>query len=377
MKLFDRYMIKYLFFTTIIIAVILAAIILLTQSLRFLELVINSGASSGMFWYLTMLALPRFLEIIIPIAMMVSVIFTYNRMIMDSELVVMRSFGQSPMDFARPAIYLAIFFCSIMWFTMSWLGPKSLHYLQSLKHEIKAQYSIALFKEGIFNQIGSNFTVYIRQKTKQGELKGLMIHDSRKELPNPVTIIARKGTLLSSNGEYKVILYDGSRQEYDPNKKTLNKLKFDKYTINMPSETTSLDKRWKEPDERTLIELFNPDMTQADDRSNIRNINIEIHRRIITPFLVICYTLISLAFLLLGTLDRKGQTKNIIAAISSVVLVQALYIASYNIARNTDFGIFLMYFLVITPSLVSLFLLSSKSEKLRLRFLNMMREAKI
>jgi lipopolysaccharide export system permease protein len=83
----NRYIFKNLFLATVFIAVTLAAVIFLTQSLRFLELVINSGASGGAFWMLTMLALPRFFEIILPIALMAGIIFTYNRMTADSELV--------------------------------------------------------------------------------------------------------------------------------------------------------------------------------------------------------------------------------------------------------------------------------------------------
>jgi hypothetical protein len=103
----NRYIFKNLFLATVFIAVTLAAVIFLTQSLRFLELVINSGASGGAFWMLTMLALPRFFEIILPIALMAGIIFTYNRMTADSELVVMRGLGLSPLQQAKPALVLA------------------------------------------------------------------------------------------------------------------------------------------------------------------------------------------------------------------------------------------------------------------------------
>ena len=60
MNIFDRYIFKNLLIATVFVAVTLAVVIFLTQSLRFLELVIESGASSSAFWVLTMLALPRF-----------------------------------------------------------------------------------------------------------------------------------------------------------------------------------------------------------------------------------------------------------------------------------------------------------------------------
>ena len=63
-------------------------VILLTQSLRFLELVIESGASSGSFWILTLLALPRFFEIIGPLSLMAATIFVYNRWSYDTFKVI-------------------------------------------------------------------------------------------------------------------------------------------------------------------------------------------------------------------------------------------------------------------------------------------------
>ena len=102
MNIFDRYIFKNLVIATVFIAVTLAAVIFLTQSLRFLELVIESGASSGSFWVLTLLALPRFFEIILPLSLMAAVLFLYSRMTSDSELIVVRSVGYAPSTLARP-----------------------------------------------------------------------------------------------------------------------------------------------------------------------------------------------------------------------------------------------------------------------------------
>ena len=80
LNIFSRYVMKNLTFVTVFVTLTLALIIMMTQSLRFLELVINSGASSSSFWLLAVLALPRFLEVILPIAFMIAGIFVYNRM---------------------------------------------------------------------------------------------------------------------------------------------------------------------------------------------------------------------------------------------------------------------------------------------------------
>ena len=57
---FDRYLLRQLITALIFISFTLAGVVMLVQSLRFLELVIDSGASSFSFWALTFLSLPRF-----------------------------------------------------------------------------------------------------------------------------------------------------------------------------------------------------------------------------------------------------------------------------------------------------------------------------
>lgn len=383
--LFDRYVLKGLAQATFFTAIVLAAIILLTQSLRFLELIINSGASSGTFWLLTFLALPRFLEVVLPIALMISTIFIYNRMMSDSEIVVMRAAGRSPMQLARPAFVLGIIVTLTLLFITTWLAPVSLSNMQKMRQVIKAQYSMLLFREGIFNSIGKDLTVYIHNRTKEGELEGLLIHDSRSELPAPVTIIAKRGLIVATDEGQQVLVYDGSRQDFNEKTGALNRLDFERYSIDLP-EAVAVSKRWKEASERTFWELLHPDMNNAIDVEHREKFIIEANRRIIGPFLALGFVCISLCCLLLGPVDRRGQAKRILWAVMAVILLQGLYLSVFNIATQSLFGLSLshvvnlgaisltaqslfglslLYLVVFSPIIFCLFFLSSFGEKMR------------
>ena len=364
MGIFDRYIFKNLLIATAFIAITLAAVILLTQSLRFLELVIESGASSSSFWILTMLALPRFFEIILPLSLMGATLFLYNRMTNDSELVVARSTGYAPSAMARPAIILSLFTTLVLLFITMWAAPKSISTMQEMRQAIKAQFSTLLFREGVFNQAGKGLTVYVRERDSDGTLLGLMIHDSREPDVPPSTILAKRGTLISSETGYQVVVFEGTRQQYDPVRENLKRLNFDQYTIDLP-ENDPVRQRWAEPDERTIFELFSPDPTVERDLESLRDFKIEVHRRIISPLLAVVFTLIACALLLVGPINRRGQAKRIVLAVSAVVIIQGLYIAAYNMARQSDFGLVFMYVLVIVPGLLSIFVLSGFSERWR------------
>jgi lipopolysaccharide export system permease protein len=116
MTVIDRYIFKQILIATVFVTLVLAALIFLMQSLRFIDLVINSGASGIYIWLQTFLYLPGFFEIILPIGTVAAVLFIYNRLTMDSELIVLRGLGFSPARLARPAILLSGILAIILFF---------------------------------------------------------------------------------------------------------------------------------------------------------------------------------------------------------------------------------------------------------------------
>ncbi len=367
-KIFDAYIIKNLSFATVFIAVTLATIILMTQSLKFLELIINSGASSSAFWQLSFLALPRFFEVILPIAVMIATIFVYNRMAGDSEITVMRNAGYSAFNMARPALILGLILsCSLFFITM-WLAPVSLAGMTKMRQVVKAQYSTLIFQAGVFNPIGKHLTVFVDRRNSKGELEGLLIHDNRPENPAPVTVVAKRGQVVSTSEGQQVLVYDGSRQEFNKRNGALNRLDFSRYSIDLP-DSEAVKSRWKEPDERTLFELISYDRNNTNNIKNKADFFVEINRRVSSIILPLTYIGIVLSCLLLGPMNRRGQFKKIIVAVVAVILIQGLFLSVTNYAFKNYIGVLFMYLIALVPLLVSLYLLSGASEALRRSFL--------
>ncbi len=354
MLIVDRYVFRNVAIAAVFVIAVLAVLVLLTQSLRFLEFVINSGASGFMFWALTLLTLPKFFEIILPIGLMASAVFVYNRMIMDSELVAMRALGFSPFRLARPALLLSGVLGVVLFFVMGWIAPLANDFSHQLKQSLRGQMGSFLFREGIFNQAGKGLMVYVRERESSGNLRGLLIHDSRDTLKAPSTIIADSGVLVITDEGQKVLVYDGSRQDFDTKTSVLKRLDFRQYTIDLPSSEGGKQQRWKEPDERSFTKLFSPDLSNVDDRSKRKAFRLEIHRRLLTPFLVPGFTLVALLFLLQGPVDRRGQSRKILMAISIVVLLQILYLGAYNLAKQSPVGYPIMYLAALFPMVASL-----------------------
>lgn len=359
---FDRYLLKHLALACGFIALALAMIITLTQSLRFLELIINSGASGLSFLALTLLAMPRFFEVILPISLMIGTIFVYNRLQGDSELVVLRAAGLSPMVQARPALILAGL-CAFGLFLMAgWLAPLALSKMQMMRVAIKAEYSNFLLREGVFNQVGKDMTVFIERRGDDGALEGIMIHDSRASNPFPVTVIAKRGVVITDEEIEQVLVFDGSRQSYNPKTGALSRLDFEKYSLDLP-DSGPVGQRYREPDERTIPELFHPSAEVKAEPKLLREFLVEAHRRFASPFLAISFTAIALCFVLLGHVTRQGMGGRILAASIVVICLQGLYLMAYNIAIDHLGGLILMHGLVWIPLILCLLCLSPLREK--------------
>ncbi len=95
MKEIPRYVFGQLVVVALVVTVALTLAVWLTRSLRLIDLMVNRGLSVDTFLWLVILLLPTFLGVVLPIATFCAVLFIYNKLTMDSEVVVMRAAGLS------------------------------------------------------------------------------------------------------------------------------------------------------------------------------------------------------------------------------------------------------------------------------------------
>lgn len=357
MQIINRSIIKQLAIATSFIVVILAFLVLLTQSLKYLELIVNSGATALSFWIITLLSLPSFLEVILPIGTVAAILFVYNRMAHDSELVVLRALGFSPLRLAAPALKLSLTLAIFLFLVMGWMAPSFKADAIKMRKDITAQMTTMIFREGVFTKADDGLMVYVRNRSQDGFLEGLIIHDARKSTQQPTTVFAKRGILVVTDTGHQVVVYDGSRQEFDPLKSTVKRLDFDRYTIDMPQESKAAADRRAEADELILPQLLDKTAVRHN-RGLKKEYRVEIQKRFITPLMIPTFCLIGLAFLLSGAYSRRGQSKKILLASVAIIAVQILFLSSYNIAKHSSGGFALMLISVFLPSLAALFFLS-------------------
>lgn len=347
-----RYMIRQLIWWTIVVATSLTCIVWLTQSLRFVEMIVNTGLSVTTFVTFTLLLLPSFLSLIGPIAVFAAVMFTYTKMLNDSEIVVLRASGLSPLKIGRPAIILASIIMVLGYLNSVYFMPSTFREFKDLQREFRSELSSLFLQEGVFNPVVSGITVFVRERSKDGELYGIIIHDERQP-DKPVTMMAEKGAIVSSGAGPRVLMVNGNRQEVRADDGRLSLLYFDRYTFDLSALNKSELALWREPGERYLHELIFP-LAQEENIYNFRKLRMEGIFRLSSPLLYLAFTAIALALLLGGDFNRRGQFLRILIAVLAVTAVQVAVIASKSLGEKIHEAETVLYMLPILVTAVFL-----------------------
>jgi lipopolysaccharide export system permease protein len=360
----DRYILRQCFGVMVFVTAALSAAIWLAQSLRLIDLIVNRGLSIEVFLYLALLILPRFLDIVLPIGVFIAVLFTFNRLAAESELVVMRSAGLSHLALAKPVFVLAGIAFLILMSLSAYFLPASNRAFKDLQFEIRNRFVSSLLQEGTFTTISDKLTIYIRGRDERGELVGLLINDNR-EPHRPVTILAERGVFADTPAGSRIVMVNGNRQQFDPETRKLSLLTFDRYTLDLDSLHDAPVIRFREAQERFLDELFFP-APEIDPALRLI-FSVEAHQRILIPLSTLSFCLIPLVCLLPGEFNRRGQLRRVLLAIAVAFVFQLLDIGVNNLASRSAAAIPLMYATDLVPFILGLAILMRGNIRLGFR----------
>ena len=326
----DRYVFRQLLGALLLVTLGLVALIWLTQSLRFVELVVNRGLSFVVFLKLTGLLIPGFVSIILPITTFVVVQFLYQRLSMDRELTVMRAAGLSPLAMARPALAVALVAMAGHYALNLWLVPASATAFRAYQWEIRNHIAAFLLQEGVFTTVSDDLVVYVRAKQTDGTLRGIMVDDAR-DRSQRATILAETGRLMDGANGPRVLLENGTRQVIDQRTGQLNVLSFKENWVDLAAPTRTTGARLRDPAEMSIAGLLNPPEGVVMAR-DIPKWRVEAHRRLSAPLTTLSFTMVALVAVLGGAFRRHGGLLRPFLGICAVVALVATGLALDSLA---------------------------------------------
>jgi lipopolysaccharide export system permease protein len=344
----DRYLARSVVLATLAIALTLTGAIWLTQSLKFVDLTLNRGLPVGTFLEISVLILPNFLTVILPLALFGAILFTVSRLQGDSELPVMQAVGLSPLRIARPMLLLGVVVVGIGYGLTLWVLPTSYRAFKDMQTELRNSYAALLIQEGVFTQIDKGVTLFVREQSSGGALFGVLVQDERQPA-RPSTYLAAEGRLTATAGGPRLSLIKGSRQELDRKDGRISTLYFDSYSVDIGRVTGgSALSRDRESTELYVTELLTP--KGVSDPRRLASFRTEAHQRLAGPLYTPMYVLVALACLLGGSFSRRGMARKVLTAVVIAIGVQAMGFGLSNLAGKADWAVVALY---VLPLLVS------------------------
>jgi len=327
MTLLFRYLSKKFLIVASSLVVILIASVWLTQSLRFIEIIVNHSVSLGGYFSLIIYLIPDLMATILPIGLLVGGLHVYSKLIMDHEIEAIRSVGLSNTAIAKPLVALGLLGTVLVFFINIYIIPLSFQQFRNQEHQIKNQFSASLIREGAFNLL-HGITAYVRERGPQGEFKGIFIynpHLPEGKSENIHTIIAEEGFIHQGPNGVALVLKNGSRQEKDKTTGKTSFFSFDEFVFDLEKTVKKESPRIAKPYEKSLSELFAE--VPGEDEQTQGRMRAEGHQRLLTPWLALIDSLIVCLAMLKGDFNRKKKRHRVcLGAVLALFVHVTLYV---------------------------------------------------
>jgi len=342
----------------------LAAIAILTQGLNQLDIIITNRRAGFAFAWVTVLALPQLISLILPMAVFIAVVYALNRMHSESEIAVLYGAGVSRQRLARPILQLATLAAIVHLIINVVVQPWSFEERRKVFYDLRTDIASSLIEEGSFTFPSEDLTLYARSRGGGGELRDLLINDARGE--RPITFTARAGAIVTIDGAPAIVMRDGQvQQENDDG--GVDVLDFDRYPLKFDGVFEEPDLFFLKASDRTLYDLIFPDRTSHYDQRNVDEFLAEAHGRLSAPLLNIVLAMVALVGVLMGDFSRRGYGRRIMwAAIIALVIRLAALITQAAAADQPELNP-IQYALPVLVIVVASFLLGGKTSRKKRR----------
>ncbi|MDB5446470.1 MAG: hypothetical protein JWQ97_1787 [Phenylobacterium sp.] len=320
MRLIDRYLLRQMLGPTLLATGALTAVALLSQSLAGLDLIVNQRQSAMVFLKITVLYMPQLINMIMPIAVFVAALVSFNRLHTEQEIVVCFAGGMSRWRVISPAMRLGATITFLALIMNLYVQPAAFRALRQELFAVRTDLAASLVREGEFTEPAPGLTVYTQSVDAGGNLRNLFIHQMK---PNgqATTYTADQGRLAKRMGRAVLVMRDGSTQEFSQTG-VLNYLTFDEYVFDLSPLTDTSELVHYKASDRYMHELFFPDLSQAWEQHNRKSLLAEGHARIATPLYNLAFMAMALAAIIGGGFSRLGYGRRIAAMAALAALTR-------------------------------------------------------
>ena len=345
MTLFGRYMFRQVANAFIVILLTLTIVVWLATALKELNLITSHGQGILLFLQMTLLSLPSLMALIAPNAMLMAALYTLDRMNGDSELIVMTASGAPVWRIGAPLLGIAALVSIGILLANLFVMPASMRALRDFVTQVRADLISQVLQPGRFSSPENGLTFHIRDRSMNGDLLGLLVHDSRNS-EQVMSYLAERGRIITNDEGSYLVMFDGYIHRYDGEdaNKDVQIVAFDQNMLDL-SEFSPKNTGGKElrPRELYISELINSGMNDKTTPRDYGQLRSELHDRLSTPLYPLVFAFVAIAFLGHARTTRESRWAQILTAFGIALGLRVAGLTSGNLVALSSWGVVLVY----------------------------------
>jgi lipopolysaccharide export system permease protein len=292
----DRYILREMVVPFVLGLAIFTSILLIVRILKLVELVVNRGVPLAQMLRIFSYILPAFLEVTVPMALLLAILVAFGRLSSDSEVIAMRAAGISLYRLLVPvAIFASVIAVLTGWLSVTARPWGNSHLRQGLYEIVKTR-AAAGIKPKVFNDEFKNLVIYVdRVQPATDVLEGILVADTRDpSLHN--TIYAQTGRLITNERQHSLTLRLENGGIYSTGEKDegYQDTRFTTYdiTLDLNAALTQLRDRERDVSELTLPELRAAVTEKLASGDPAHAERVELQRKLAIPFACLVFAAI-------------------------------------------------------------------------------------
>jgi len=333
-----RYLLQELLPSFLLGVVGFTFILLTGRILQLTELFVNKGIPLIFILKLLYLLLPSFLVLTIPMATLLSVLLTFNRLCSDNEITAFKASGVSLYQMTPPALVLALGTTLITTALSLYALPLANEGSRSLLYQMASSNAHAGVRERVFNDDFEGLVIYVERVTPRTfEWENVFISDSRNAAETH-TIIARHGMVLSDPQRLIVTLRlkDGDIHKLGDQPSAYQKIDFNNYDLRLNLKTRWKDKPTaeKHPADMSLGELAQAVQALRSKNADAKIQLVKIHEKFSVPLACLVLGIIGIPLGIQSRAGRSGKSLGFVWSIGVLLIYYLLTSAGTSLAER-------------------------------------------
>lgn len=366
MGIFERYVFRQAGSALLIILLSLSSIVWVALALRQLNVVTSQGQDVWMLIKMTTLALPNLMAIIAPFSLLIASIHTLNRLNGDSELIVLTASGATVWRAAKPLLLLAVLVALGVAFVNHLAMPWSLKKLRDYIVQVRANILTQVIQPGAFSSPEDGLTFHIRERAANGELMGLIVHDTRNKELNQ-SYLAERSVIVKREATNYIIMTKGHIVRRTDKDEPSQIIAFEQYAVDLDQFEKKMDDDDSpdlKPRERYLSELLYPEPTSGSYRQAPGKFRAELHERFSNPLYPIAFAFIALAAVGQAHSTRQNRVQQVAIAFVLAAALRLGGLAVNNMVAIKPDATLLLYALPLSAILGAFILMERARRRL-------------